>query len=1144
MLSLASVSALEVRVPTSYYTEGGFDPLNPITNIFDDDYNTYATADFGAGGVSGVFNYTLTGNPTDVLTVIKPYCVDGVNPCQVTIGFYDYQGGFYDNWVTYDSSQHGNSLGAYNNPEFFMSSNNEMSIRVINIGNNGGVDAYDSGIYEMVIEYEDTPTNTAPIVDEMESDNNGAAFTTQETQTWTLQVTDNEGDASYKWYTGVNTVLLNEQIGETGLSFTINGADYTPDQYVVVGVAYDGEFSTNQTRIFTVEAGNTAPTITNTNPVATTQNIDLNTSVDFNINYVDNEGDAVVEWYLDNALYETNNIGTLIQFYDVFGYNYGETHTVYATVTDGEFAVNSSLYTININEYVPTFSCGDGTELNPYCVSTVADFENMDYFVEAYYKQVNDIDFENVQSEVVGVTDANFGSMLRIKYDGQNYTLKNRRIVQTGSYIGLFGAIDDDFHLENVNIENIYLQCLTQGITTREGTIYGRSYGANTIENVNIKNATLTGQNCEKGGIGGIESGTTLTNVSIDGLNLGSSGRKGLVFGNGNFAATNLAIKNVIMPSNSGANMGLTGYDTYSGSLTNAYFDNITFTFTGQGYGLQFIGTFNNVIFNNIEAEIGNDALIDSTNCNNVYYVNDNINITAGNGAVVNPTCAATNITEEDLVDTNVLSGLDFINTWALKGINETPFLRFENYVEYVPPPVTIDITNITILPTGNVSYNEDLAGVCEVFVNNSEEVETYTHGWKVNGVDVLYGDFNNFNILTADTQYVSYENNIQNLAVNNNAFNFTPSYILYKNENICGVNYWVEMCGQTYQNSIGIFHSNYNINAIGESGSPTFEINNGCITNDEVTVNITTQFACPFSLGGTVASFRVKEEAPLYNSNILQSEYFSDGDTVTYTCETNITDLSDYEEVNKVITYNELAPSGINIYSPNGSYTLNSTGTLFNFNYDAASSNPPANYNVYLTNGFIDLPVKIATSLTNFNEVLSSTTTPLSDTYNIKVVAYNEHGFSTSVSEENLTICVNEWTAQYTTCVEDLNVVTYYDANLCADQYDRPLNHNTTVSCDDGLFTEAELQVQEEQGRNDRLMLIIGLIIIVSSILLAVGRLPVPMVVALLLQVVLIIGSILILNNITHPAFKGIIITGVIIQAVMLFVTFVTNKE
>lgn len=169
-------------------------------------------------------------------------------------------------------------------------------------------------------------------------------------------------------------------------------------------------------------------------------------------------------------------------------------------------------------------------------------------------------------------------------------------------------------------------------------------------------------------------------------------------------------------------------------------------------------------------------------------------------------------------------------------------------------------------------------------------------------------------------------------------------------------------------------------------------------------------------------------------------------------------------------------APSSVDIIAPVGNHTLNSTGKLFSFAYTESDSNPNAKYDVYFTNGFINYSVREQTTLNIFNEVVSTSTVPISGEYNILVRSNNSQGESLSLSNYTLNFCVNVWNASYTTCVNDTQIKFYEDLNSCSEQYDKPADDGEIVSCDDGILTETEI----EQNKLSNTRAIFSIILII----------------------------------------------------------------
>lgn len=96
---------------------------------------------------------------------------------------------------------------------------------------------------------------------------------------------------------------------------------------------------------------------------------------------------------------------------------------------------------------------GQGTSSKPYIIKTTEQLANITADLQAYYKLGNDINLENIENWVpIGTSTKPFTGTL----DGEGYTIRNMKIENRSSYLGLFGYTDGstitNLKLNNYNI--------------------------------------------------------------------------------------------------------------------------------------------------------------------------------------------------------------------------------------------------------------------------------------------------------------------------------------------------------------------------------------------------------------------------------------------------------------------------------------------------------------------------------------------------------------------------------------------------------------------------------------------------------------------------------------------------------------------
>ena len=181
--------------------------------------------------------------------------------------------------------------------------------------------------------------------------------------------------------------------------------------------------------------------------------------------------------------------------------------------------------------FIPAFfSGGNGTEINPYRISSVADLQELAEYVAskdskylpfrtAHYIQTADIDFAGGTHNSIGNTnDADPYSFFCGKYDGKGYKIKNVVIANPNSNKaqGFFGYLDGEAHIKNMTFENASIA----STTWNTGIIVGCLQSTATVglvENCHVKNGTVTGTNTDNGGLCGKLMGGKLLNCSFEG---------------------------------------------------------------------------------------------------------------------------------------------------------------------------------------------------------------------------------------------------------------------------------------------------------------------------------------------------------------------------------------------------------------------------------------------------------------------------------------------------------------------------------------------------------------------------------------------------------------------------------------------------
>ena len=115
--------------------------------------------------------------------------------------------------------------------------------------------------------------------------------------------------------------------------------------------------------------------------------------------------------------------------------------------------VLSVLIAISITVFqLPVFAAGgEGTEQNPYRITTAEELKNINSNLSAYYRIENDIDMSGIDFEPIGnESDGAFTGTL----DGNGFTIKNLNLEKEGNkYVGLIGCLEGT--VKNIKLENV-----------------------------------------------------------------------------------------------------------------------------------------------------------------------------------------------------------------------------------------------------------------------------------------------------------------------------------------------------------------------------------------------------------------------------------------------------------------------------------------------------------------------------------------------------------------------------------------------------------------------------------------------------------------------------------------------------------------
>lgn len=200
---------------------------------------------------------------------------------------------------------------------------------------------------------------------------------------------------------------------------------------------------------------------------------------------------------------------------------------------------------------------GEGTEASPYLIKTrddlillsdkVAEITDLNCttppltnpycraFLGKYFRMENDIDMGGYKFTPIG---ADWSHIFAGTFDGGNHTIKGLYVDRTVSYAALFGRTDTVAVIKNLKMENATINCGN----AYAAAIVGWALGP--IENVSVKNSTITATSYGVGAVAGISTG--LTNAQVENCEIsGNYGYTGGVAGEGHGPVVNCYAKNV-----------------------------------------------------------------------------------------------------------------------------------------------------------------------------------------------------------------------------------------------------------------------------------------------------------------------------------------------------------------------------------------------------------------------------------------------------------------------------------------------------------------------------------------------------------------------------------------------------------------------
>lgn len=173
---------------------------------------------------------------------------------------------------------------------------------------------------------------------------------------------------------------------------------------------------------------------------------------------------------------------------------------------------------------VEAYDCAtaDGSELEPYCIFTIEDLDNVRNNLTANYILKNDLDFdevtdyENAANQATFTTGSGFEpigqwpDVFDGNFDGDGFTISNLYINRAGdSDVGLFSFIS---YNSNVSITNLTLEDVYVYGNSNVGALVGLAWDTSTISNISVSGQVLS-LGSAVGGVIGTISNSTLTDI-------------------------------------------------------------------------------------------------------------------------------------------------------------------------------------------------------------------------------------------------------------------------------------------------------------------------------------------------------------------------------------------------------------------------------------------------------------------------------------------------------------------------------------------------------------------------------------------------------------------------------------------------------
>ena len=372
------------------------------------------------------------------------------------------------------------------------------------------------------------------------------------------------------------------------------------------------------------------------------------------------------------------------------------------------------------------FAGGNGTESNPYLVSTKAQLNNVRNYLNAHFLLTADLVFTEADFEVDGpyYNDSDcwepIGKFSGV-FDGGDHTIYNLKVDTVDDYAGLFGKVSGtvcNLRLSNANIQgDSYL-----------GALCG--YNSGTIRNVCVLSSSVLGSEYV-GGVCGYNA-SDVYDCYVTGTVTATGQYVGGISG---YSGGDIArcYNEATVKTNSGYAGGITGYLNYNTTITSSV---NTGAVTGSSYAGGIVGYMYG----------GNYGAAKVTNClnkgvasgkrmvgdyyspsyNSVSYCYDIVNNSIGGGEITS-SYTLSGVGKEALSNKRTFIDWNFDTVWTMAGD-----------VNYPYPELRCFTLQGAAAIEGTVAVGETVSAS---FVSSANQPNSLTYEWYVDNVLVDSGD-------------------------------------------------------------------------------------------------------------------------------------------------------------------------------------------------------------------------------------------------------------------------------------------------------------------------------------------------------------------------------------------------------------------